>query len=238
MPDVPAARANLVNILSRIVDHLPMATKTYDELYSRLWRGVQRLWNGGKDANFMGTFARSIDVQLTEAWNNGAEDAGVYPEDMTPDDMSILDGIIENENAYIENIANDIQDDKAAGMKQEDFESKYGARVSMWANRFNETESQARIRFGGRQKMKFVMGSTENHCHTGDQPGKIGCADLDGIVLFADEWSQTGIMPGMADSPVLACGGWSCGCSYQPTDERRTRGGLTHVLDMMVGANV
>ena len=234
MADRATARAHLVMVVSKIVE----ALKTYDELYSRLWAGVQRLWNGGKDANFLATFARSIDRQLTDAWNSGADEMGVAPEDMSEDDMAILTGIIDNENTFIQGLADDIQSDNAGGMSDADFQSQYSSRVEMWANRWSETYNTAKIRFGGKQRLQFTLGATEKHCHTGDVPGKVGCADLDGIVLFADEWSQTGIVPNVADSPVLACGGWRCKCQLQPTDSRRTRGGLTRVLEMLTGANL
>jgi hypothetical protein len=207
----------------------PSETKSYDELYSRLYAGARRLFNGGKDANFLATFARSIDAQLTEAWNDGADDMGVAPDEMTESDMSILNGIIDSENNYIQGLADDIQADKAAGMTLADFESKYGARCDLWANRYTETVNEAHIRFGGKQKLQWNLGATEVHCDA--------CQSLDGIIAFADEWAQAGVKPQNPPNQMLGCDGWRCDCRLEPTDKRRSPRALDTITEIALTAN-
>lgn len=206
--------------------------KTYDEYRSRLWRAALRLFNGGKERYFPGSFARSIDFQLTEAWYEGADSVGVSPEDMTPDDMTILEGIINNENDFIDGIAGDIATDRDAGMKPDDFESKYGSRVDTWAQRYVEVSNTARVKFGGKQRLKWNLGATEKHCPF--------CEKLNGIVAWASEWDQTDIHP--QDPPnrhlsgeingVPGCGGWHCDCGLNPTDERRTARAMDRLTEI------
>ena len=64
--------------------------KTFAEFHARLWRAALRLFNGGADAGFIATFARSIDVELTKAWNEGARSIGVEPDEMTDRDIKSL----------------------------------------------------------------------------------------------------------------------------------------------------
>lgn len=223
MIDRVSARANLALCLSRIVEVISgSALKTYDEYYSRLWRGAKRLFNGGKERNFESTFVRGIDEQLTEAWYKGADEVNVAPEDMTHDDMLILDALIESENNFIGGIAGDIVADRDAGMTAEDFTSKYGSRVELWAQRYVETVNRAKMRFGGKTRLEWQLGATEQHCPI--------CEKLNGIIAWADEWFSSGIQPQNPPNPILSievggvrgCEGWRCDCRLQVTTKRRT----------------
>jgi hypothetical protein len=222
----------LSDIIAQVIEAVPELKpylKTYDELYSRLWGAAVRLFNGGKDANFLGSFARSIDQQLTEAWNTGADDVGVAPEDMTPDDMTILEGIINNENDFLDGIAGDIATDRDAGMTREDFDSKYGSRVDLWANRYTEVVNTARMHFGGKQRLVWRLGQTEQHCPE--------CEQLDGIVAWADEWSQADIHPQDPPNRHLTCGGWRCDCRLEPTTDRRTARAIDRITEIALQGN-
>jgi len=196
--------------------------KTYDVYRTRLWRAVMRLFGGGKERNFDGTFARSIDQQLTEAWNTGANEVGVAPEDMTASDIEFLQRIIENENDFITRIGDEIVADRDGGMTAEDFDAKYNARVDLWANRYTEVVNMARVRFGGKQRLEWQLGATEDHCGI--------CQKLNGIVAFADEWAQFGIYPQNPPNQMLSvavngkpgCKGWRCDCECKPTNKRRS----------------
>ena len=66
----------------------------------------------------------------------------------------------------------------------------------------------------GKQRMKWELGETEEHCET--------CAALNGIVAFAREWETLGVHPQDAPNNKLECGGWQCGCTLTPTSQRRT----------------
>ena len=229
--DKQTARSHLRSILGLVVNGLVdiSAIKTYNEFRSILWRACVRLYNGGKDANFTASFARSIDQQLTEAWNVGAADVGVQPEDMTPDDMQVLEGIINNENDFIDGIAGDIQADKDAGMTREDFDSQYGNRVDLWANRYTEVVNTARVHFGGKQRLQWHLGATEKHCPE--------CEQLDGIVAWATEWEQADIHPQDPPNRHLTCGGWQCDCRLEPTTARRTPRAFDRITEIALQGN-
>lgn len=207
-----------------------VSLKTINEFRKRLWGAAQRLFDGGSRGDFTGTFARSIDVQLTEAWNKGAESVGVEPDEMTEDDLAILEAIINNENHFIRGISWDIVQAREEGLEQEAFASKFGARVDLWANRYNEVVNRARMQFGSKVRLKWVYGMTEDHC---DQ-----CRDLNGIVAFGREWQAARLHPQMPPNNLLGCEGWGCECQLVPTTERRTSRAmdrLTHIAMMKAG---
>jgi len=205
------------------------AFKTYDQYRSRLWSAAVRLFNGGRDAGFVSTFARTIDVELTKAWNEGASDMGVMPDEMSKDDMGILNAIINNENQFIKGIAGEIQDDAANGMDRERFDSKYGARVDLWSNRFLETVNRARMHFGDKQRLEWVEGNTKEKCEI--------CPKLAGIVAFGWEWQETKFQPQAPPNPTLptdngGCGGWNCKCQLLPTKKKRTARALDKLTSL------
>lgn len=197
--------------------------KTFEAYRARLWGAMVRLFEGGPDANFMATFARTIDQQLTEAWNKGAAEVGVDPDEMTNDDINILRSIIANELMFIERIAGEIQADKTNGMTRVQFEARYSARADLWATRYKETQNRAKMVFGSKVKFMWVEGPTSDKCPF--------CRALDGIVAFGYEWDEARIHPQMPPNPTLTgikdgepgCKGWGCQCEFKPTTKRRTR---------------
>jgi hypothetical protein len=226
------ARANLLSIIAGVQEAI-RSIGTFDR---PLWAAALALYRSGDAGAFIDDFTAEIENQLTRAWNAGAQEMGVSPDEFTQDDKTRLDTIIKNEYDFVLKLAQDITD--ARGNKLDEFRNQFRPRVDMWVNRFREAQNTARVYFGGKKRLEFVLGPTEQHCHTGDRPGKVGCADLAGIVLFATEWNQTGIIPNVANSSVLACGGWHCECQLRPTDKSRTPRGLSRVLDMMTGVNL
>jgi hypothetical protein len=175
---------------------------------------MKRLFDGGKDSSMVSTFARSIDVELTKAWNEGADDMGVAPDEMSKDDMKVLNAIISNENDFILKMVYDINTAHDDGMDKEQFDRQFGARCDLWANRYNETVNRARMNFGQKARLVWTLGKTEEHCET--------CAKLNGIVAFGYEWDEARFMPQMPPNKNLDCGGWNCDCSLKPTAKRRT----------------
>lgn len=202
--------------------------KTYEQYRARLWGAMVRLYNGGRDANFIASFARSIDEQLTKAWNEGAADVGVMPDEMSNEDIEILRLIIANENDFITRIMGEIGDKRDdPNYTREMFDSEYGARVDLWANRYNETVNRARMQFGQKQKGEWVTGPTEQSCPT--------CSKLNGIVAFYYEWESAGFHPQNPPNEKLACGGWACLCEIKPTTRRRTSRALDRLIEIALG---
>lgn len=232
--------------------------KTIDAFDRQLWNAALSFYRGDTDAfGFIDDMTSSIETQINKAWREGMKEMGADPADITDGEQFQLDGVIANENEYILNLAQDIEDARLAKIKLlsdntdkdkinsintealDKFRSTFRPRIDMWVNRYRETKNRAIQQYADKgQKLKWVLGPTEKHCHSGDVTGKIGCADLDGIVLYSKEWEQIGVLPNEADSKILACGGWRCECKLEPTTERRTSSGLTKILDMITAENV
>lgn len=202
------------------------ALKTYEQFRTRLYNAAERLFTGGRDANFLATFTRTIDQQLTEAWDVGAQEVGVEPDEMTSNDFEILSAIINNENEYINRIADDIDAAREEGLEPAKFESKFGARINLWAQRYVETVNRAKMHFGSQQRFEWVLGNTKEHCST--------CPRLAGIVAFGREWEQARVHPQMPPNPQLECHGWLCDCYFQPTTKRRTPRALDKIINIVL----
>jgi hypothetical protein len=192
-----------------------VAFKSYDQYRARLWGAAVRLFNGGRDANFIATFARTVDVQLTQAFNKGADEMGFSPEDMGVEDTSLLSAIIDAENNFIDGMVNDIMTARDDGMDRQQFDTQFGARVNMWSTRYTDVINQARVHFGGIQKLVWVRGPTSDGCEN--------CIRLNGTVATARAWAASGWKP---QGEMLACNGFHCLCELRPTDKPLTRGGI------------
>lgn len=205
--------------------------KSISTFRARLQGAVDRILSGGADASFMSTFARSIDVELTKAWSEGADTVGVAPDEMTDDDIKQLGSIIDNEDNYIAGLADEIRGDQLKEMKPESLASKYGARVDVWATRYPDVVNRAMLWFGKKTRLIWRLGNTE-HC-------KI-CSRLSGIVAFSSEWQESGVHPSDPPNPTLSkdrggCGGWRCGCRMETTTARRSVNALKKLEAIKAG---
>ena len=83
------------------------------------------------------------------------------------------------------------------------------ARVELWAARYGEIVTMAKVHFGaGIIRLKWELGTTEVHCET--------CKELAGIVANAEDWEASGFHP---RCDLLECGGFNCDCSLKSTKE-------------------
>jgi hypothetical protein len=204
------ARANLLNAVRLVVD----ATKTY-EYYSRVIDSLVRsLYRDEIDASeFSTTFAELINQQLTEAWYGGMRENGLDPiEEMEPKWQTILDDYILKEYDYILGFADDIV---VARDEQSPIDPLL-SRADIWSNRYNDVKNAAIVATGN-QKLIWVYGDTD-HCVT--------CERLNGIVAWAEEWEEAGVVPQNPPNQRLSCGGWRCKCELIPTSNRHTRNAL------------
>ena len=188
------------------------ALKTVEYYQRALNRDVLDFYRGDMDASeFLDDMIRLIEGQFERAWNEGSRDVGVDPKDHTPEDDAVLQERIDQETDFVLDYAEAIEKAKEAG----DPVGPLQARVSLWANRYNEIVAEARIHFGAdRVRLKWELGATEEHCST--------CADLNGIVANAEDWEASGFHPQGAPNDALECGGWRCDCSLEPTKEPLT----------------
>jgi hypothetical protein len=224
-PDLYSAARRFCDAL---IDRYDIAAlKTVDYYRRVLSRDVRDLYSGKMPRGaFEDDMLRLIDEQLTRAWNEGSRSVGVEPEDMTADDLDVVEKIKDSELGYIGGFADAIEEAAANGTGWDALMS----RVDLWVNRYNDVVNSAVVYFGGKTRLKWTLGATEEHCKT--------CARLDGIVAWADEWQESGLKPQQPPNDLLSCGGWRCDCSCLPTDERRTRNALNILLDIAVSRNV
>ena len=200
------ARNNLQSAL-RLVE---AATKTQAYYQRVLNRAVLLFYRGEISAGeFIDIMLRLIDDQFRRAWNEGARDVGFDPRMMTQDDLFVLLERTEAEKEFILDFAGGIENARL----EEKSVAPWQGRVSMWANRYNEVRDLARIHFGGKNRLEWVMGPTE-HCNS--------CRSLSGTVATAEQWNEarnSGIYP---KSNRLECGGYNCQCALQPTTKPLT----------------
>jgi len=206
-----SARDNLLHAVRLVVAY----TKTYD-YYSRTISGyVRDLYRGDiEEGDFVTQMSELIDAQLNRAWGEGMRENDLDPvEDMEPEWQSMLDEIILSEYNYVDNFAADIV---AARDEQLDWEPLL-SRADLWSNRYNDVYNTSVVTTGN-QKLIWILGATEEHCDN--------CAALNGIVAWAEEWEESGVVPQNPPNMYLSCGGWRCDCELIPTTARHTRNAL------------
>lgn len=206
---VATIKTNVAGLSGRT---LREALKT-EAYYNRaLNQAVLDFYRGDIDAGeFIDEMIRLIEGQFERAWNEGSRDVGVDPKDHTADDDAILQDHINKETDYVLDYAEAIEKARIDGTPVAPLQ----ARVSLWANRYNEIVAAARMHFGAeRVRLKWELGATEQHCET--------CQALDGIVANAEAWEASGFHPQGAPNDALECGGWRCDCRLEPTTEPLT----------------
>jgi hypothetical protein len=233
---------NLKEIIFGVMDAIPalwnMVEIKTQEMFDRQLRSNSiQLFKGEIGlTDWLEGFAGAIDTQLTKAWNEGADEVGVLPEDMTPEDLAILDGIINEEYNFMYSLGDEIEllsrETRELPIDEalDKFRSEFNSRLDIWGNRYADVVNQAKLHFGGKTKLVWKMGATEKHCET--------CAQLDGIVAYAEEWEQAGIQPQSPPNSVLECGGWNCDCSLETTDARRSYDAFNKLLDIAAAGNL
>jgi hypothetical protein len=230
---------NLIDLLADVVDTVPdvkahLKPETLEALknantYGRqLWKYCLDLYRTGDGGVFLGLFIDAIKNQMTRAWNEGAREVGVDPKEMTDDDRAELKAIIDGEYDQIIKLAEAIMESRSGTL--DEFRQKFRSRIDLWVNRYTDVIGRARVYFGGKTRLKWTLGKTEEHCET--------CATLNGIVAFASEWEQAGIKPQSPPNGMLACSGWNCDCSLEPTDQRRSPNALETLMNIATARNI
>lgn len=182
--------------------------------YGRDLRGIVRaLWGGTLDIyQAYDIFQDSVRIYLTRAWHAGMKECGVNPEEMTPEEHIALMEAIVSESSHIFAFLVYVEEhSKAAGYKL----APLLARVELWAYRYPDVQTRAKLMAGGDRKFRWDLGPTKEHC--------IDCLGLDSKVKRASFWHGHNVRP---QSRELACGGFRCLCSLNETDEPVSRGPL------------
>jgi hypothetical protein len=218
---VPEVKAHLSERALEILKSI----ETYDR---QLWSYALELYRTGDGGVFLDKFISAISNQLTRAWNEGAREVGIDPKEMTDDDRAELKAIIDGEYDQIIKLAEAIMESRSGTM--DEFRQKFRSRIDLWVNRYTDVIGRARVYFGGKRRLKWMLGKTEEHCPT--------CDALNGIVAFAYEWEQSGIEPQHFPNDMLSCGGWNCDCALEPTDQRRSPNALETLMNIATARNL
>jgi hypothetical protein len=203
--------------------------KTAETYELHIWAYMRAFFTGEVDAfGFLDLMAAEIENQYWRAWREGAEIMDVYPEDFTPEDDAQVESMINDNIDYLDGVAGDIEAFIAeGGHTDQEFNDSFRHRAVLWARGYDRTVDQAKLHFGDKEKLEWVLGDSEESCQT--------CLGLSGIVAWAREWEEAGVLPG---GSMLACGGWQCHCQLEQTNKRRTGKALSRILDIMTAANV
>jgi len=185
--------------------------KTYDYYLQQLTRLITSVYNGNLGGEFIDIMANLIQGQIYQAVNQAWLDSGM--DGSLPDYLvSLADDIVLGQYEHVDQLYRDIVDARLDGTPL----APLLARAPLWATRWTEAYNQAMLLIAAEmgQRMAWELGATERHCET--------CAALNGIVAFASEWEELGVMPQSAPNDALQCGGWKCDCKLTPTEQRRS----------------
>jgi len=176
---------------------------------------VRGLWSGAISASqFNSVMKADIDRNLTKAWDEGAKECGVKPDEYTDaEHLALAEGILK-EQGFVEGFAADVQANSKANKGK--LTPLFG-RLEMWVNRYNDFKNQAKAMVCKDAKLEWIYGDTR-HCST--------CLALHGKVKRASQWQASGILPQQPPNDMLECGGWRCQCHLEPTDKPVSKGPL------------
>jgi hypothetical protein len=225
-----------MNWIYDILDAIPrlwriVEIKTEAMFTRQLWTYSLQLFRRQiNEFAFIQDFADSIADQLNKAWREGADSMGVSPDEFTTEDRAEINSIIVQEYERVLGLATDIINlrDNAGTLDQ--FRSEFKARIELWGHRYTDVQNQARVWFGKKQKLKWVLGETEKHCES--------CMALNGIVAYSYEWDQSLVRPQNPPNQALECGGWRCDCHLEKTMERHTVDALEKIMNIAVVATL
>lgn len=206
------SRAWLKHLVISVIASGVIERKTLEQ-YLRQLRQYSRDYYNGKtdDGQFLDSMIGSISNQINRAWNEGMRTNGLDPQTDKDDEMrDRIAELVRNEQDHITNLADLINQQREAGADM----TAINARVDVWANRYTDVVNIAKVETGeDNQRFIWIYGDTE-HCET--------CADLNGKILTAKEWRESGYHPQQPPNDLLDCGGWRCKCRLEKTKKPRT----------------
>lgn len=180
---------------------------------------VRGAWNGALDAiEFTGAMIPTIRRGLERAWQDGAKEAGISPEERTPAEQRQLDEIINGEFARILPFFREIEAESKANGK---LLRPQLQRSEMWILRYRGVQNKAKLEAKNDPKLEWVWDPLKEHC--------VSCERLNGQVRRASFWRVRGIIPQNPPNPLLECGGWKCGCKFIVTEKPLSRGRLPNL---------
>jgi hypothetical protein len=188
-----------------------MTYKSFDD-YRRSLRALTRgYWAGQLSAfDFVDGMASAINRHFEQAWQQGEAINGVQPGERSDAAQARLDLAINTEVSYITGFAQAIADNSKAngGALQPMLD-----RAELWANGYARIVILAQTVSGADLKMKWIRDPLKDSC--------VDCLQYDGKIFYRSQWEAAGVYP---RGDMLACTGINCGCTWEPTTDRKTVG--------------
>jgi hypothetical protein len=133
--------------------------------------------------------------------------------------MLEIQDYLQEQAQYLPGFSDFIQaNNKASGAKL----NALDVRVDMWANRYQEVTSMAKLYHIENQPLEWVMNPRKEHC--------ADCAALNGRVYSKKTWDKYNLRPQMHE---LECKGFQCGCKFSKTKKPITKGAPPKLAGMM-----
>lgn len=185
-----------------------MSLETFQASVLAACRG---LWGGQTDnLQFADQMFSALRRGYEQAWQEGAKECGVLPDERTQEETNQLGRMIGDNFQYVANFGQWIfEHNKASGTKFESIRS----RANQWINRYDEVKTISREMACADQKETWLIGKTEAHC--------CDCLRMHGRTYRNSIWRKYDIHP---KSAKLACFGGHCDCHRIPTNAKVTKG--------------
>lgn len=170
------------------------------------------LWRGDiNEFEFIDAMVSAVDYYMREAWNIGAAQCDISPDDMTEEEKTERSNMASAQFGYLPGLASYIMaNNRDSKTKLEDIQP----RLDMWSNRYREAVSRGQAMACYDMKAQWQFGGTVEHCRS--------CRQLVGQVRRMSFW-QAHIMP---QDKRLECKGYKCACHLVQTDAACTHGRL------------
>lgn len=200
------------------VARLTALSENKSNFRSSIRSAVRALWSGVWDYyQFFDDMLLVVDNGYTRAWYEGAQECGIQPAELTPEERTRLRQAIVGGQQHIDGFATEIE----ANSKEEGGKlTPLLVRADLWVNQYDSVRLQAQSIACGDRKYRWVLGANEQHCRS--------CSALDGKVKRMSFWRDYAL-PRNAPNPRLECGGWRCRCDLVATDEHMTRGRMPNL---------
>jgi len=188
-----------------------MILKSLDTYRANLRNAVRGLWSGDFDYfAFYDQMMLSIERGFTQAWYEGAKIYGINPSELSDEERDALRAEIIKETNFIDALGQAvIATNRASGGK---LEPLY-ARTELWVAAYNRVITLASTYAAKDQKHIWRRGMTRESCRD--------CKRYEGKIHRMSVWRKYGAIPQSYD---LACHGYHCMCSLEPTNAPATPG--------------
>lgn len=212
---IAAVNGAAARLMELAIDPYIANPYTENRYTNELYAAAAGYWKNGIRGNFISAINGTVKFGLTSAFRQGAAAVEVNPDEFSAEDKAFLQSIIDEEKTHVQGLL-EFVDGLARDPKAK--LADVSPRIEMWAKRFTDVISRAKIHFGGKRRLAWRLGEAE-HCTT--------CLALSKIVAWAQEWEQADIRP---KDQRLECHGYNCACEMEETTRRRSPKALQRIL--------